>query len=194
MLGCCPFPAASSEGDMAATLRAGTAADAESIAMLHVAIWQETYRDLAPAAAREALDLAMRLKRWRARLEQTDGSEFAVIAEVDGVPVGFGHCGPAGEAVFENRGEINSLYVDGRHGRQGFGRALMAEMTQFMMAKGYRRIGLGVVVGNDPAIAFYTRLGGHIAATYTDPGPLWRSQNYLMAWDDLTALIAACRR
>lgn len=178
---------------MALILRAGTAADAESIAALHVAIWQATYRDLAPVAAREALDLPMRLKRWTARLARTDGSEFAVIAEVDGMPVGFGHCGPAGEPVFEDRGEINSLYVDGRHGRQGIGRKLMAVMTEFLMAKGYRRIGLGVVVGNDPAIAFYTRLGGQIAATYVDPGPLWRSQNHLMAWDDLPGLIAACR-
>ena len=48
---------------------------------------------------------------------------------------------------------------------------------------------LGVVEGNQPAIDFYTKLGGRLAGSYTDAGPLWRSRNQIMVWDDLQALL-----
>jgi len=47
-----------------------------------------------------------------------------------------------------------------------------------------------VVNGNDHAIAFYQHLGGQRIGRYTDPGPIWRSDNLVYAWDDLTALAA----
>ena len=47
-----------------------------------------------------------------------------------------------------------------------------------------------VVVGNAPAIAFYEALGGRKAGAYTDPGPMWRSENLFYVWDDLAPLMA----
>jgi ribosomal protein S18 acetylase RimI-like enzyme len=61
-------------------------------------------------------------------------------------------------------------------------------MAAALAERGYAALGLGVVVGNAPAIAFYEAQGGRRAGAYTDPGPLWRSHNLLYAWDDLAAL------
>jgi hypothetical protein len=58
-----------------------------------------------------------------------------------------------------------------------------------MMKAGYNGVGLGVVAGNNPAIAFYGGMGGTRAGSYTDPGPVWRSDNYLYVWDDLPVLV-----
>jgi hypothetical protein len=59
-----------------------------------------------------------------------------------------------------------------------------------MKEAGYSGIGLGVVAGNNPAITFYNEMRGTRVGNYTDPGPIWRSDNYLYVWDDLPALIA----
>jgi hypothetical protein len=59
---------------------------------------------------------------------------------------------------------------------------------------GAHGVGLGVVVGNDAALAFYQSLGGRISGTYTDPGPLWRSENHLVIWNDIPALVAVTSR
>jgi ribosomal protein S18 acetylase RimI-like enzyme len=78
--------------------------------------------------------------------------------------------------------------------RMGIGRDLLLHLARHMKEAGYNGVGLGVVVGNDPAIAFYKRMGGERAGSYTDPGPVWRSQNYLYVWDDLPALMAQERK
>ena len=40
-----------------------------------------------------------------------------------------------------------------------------------------------------PAMLFYERLGGRRAGGFTDPGPLWPSDNIVFVWDELSALI-----
>ncbi|WP_395672583.1 GNAT family N-acetyltransferase [Inquilinus sp.] len=156
--------------------------------MLHVAVCRDTYRDLAPASAMGALDLARRQARWEAIL--ADPAQIALVAEVDGALAGFGLAGPPGDPAYGDRGEVKYLYVGRDFARRGLGRRLLAAMAAALAERGYPALGLGVVVGNDPAIAFYEAQGGRRIGAYTDPGPMWRSDNLLYAWDDLTALAA----
>jgi hypothetical protein len=51
----------SGKGMTEIALRRAQQADAEAIARLHVQVWRETYRHLAPEAAFKALDEAVRL-------------------------------------------------------------------------------------------------------------------------------------
>jgi ribosomal protein S18 acetylase RimI-like enzyme len=88
------------------------------------------------------------------------------------------------------RAEIKFLYVDGACKRQGIGHRLLAALARDLRSFGYASAALGVVVGNGPAIAFYEAVGGRPIGRYTDPGPLWRSENIIYAWDDLERLIA----
>ena len=98
-------------------------------------------------------------------------------------------CGAPSVPELGPRAEILHLYVDPAFAGRGLGRRLMRDLARHARAEGYPGVALGVVEGNDGAIAFYERLGGRCIGRYTDPGPIWRSQNLAYAWDDLTPLI-----
>jgi ribosomal protein S18 acetylase RimI-like enzyme len=171
---------------MTFTVRRATPEDVATIAPFHVAIWRETYRGLAPAHLFDTMDVGLRLKRWQGILAEP--TRTTLLAELDGALAGFGLCGPPGDAIFEGRGEIKNLFVGTAYSRRGIGRRLMGEMASLLAARGHKGVGLGVVVGNAPAIAFYESLGGRKASAYTDPGPMWRSDNLLYVWDDVATL------
>lgn len=170
-------------------LRAATLSDAPAIARLHLASWRQAYRDLAPPEAFEALDEAMRLRRWTATLASPAAQQAVVVAERDGRLAGMGMASAPSQASFGARGEIGSLYIDPDFQRLGLGRRLLSALARQIADWGYGGAALGVVVGNDPAIAFYEALGGQAAGRYLDPGPLWRSQNLVFVWDRLSDLI-----
>lgn len=172
-------------------VRVATLADAPAIARLHLASWRLAYRDLAPPEVFDALDEALRLKRWTATLTQPSAQQAVVVAECDGRLAGMGMASAPSQAAFGARGEIGSLYIDPGFQRLGLGRRLMLALAGEIAAWGYGGAALGVVVGNDRAIAFYEALGGQVAGRYLDPGPLWRSENLIFVWDELATLIGA---
>jgi ribosomal protein S18 acetylase RimI-like enzyme len=166
-------------------IRPATPNDLDAIVPLHVAVWRDTYRDLAPAEAVERLDEAARRPLWVAMLGRP-----GTLAAVDGTAlVGFAQVAPAGDAAFEGRPELKYLYVARSHARQGIGRRLLSEAARYAVAQGHRDLGVGVVVGNAPAIRFYEASGARRAGLYRDPGPLWRSDNALYVWDSLAPLV-----
>ncbi len=173
---------------MALTIRTAVAGDADAIAALHVDVWRRTYRDLAPAAAYDALDLAARRRSWDAILSEARADAATLVAEKDGTLAGFAHGGPPGNDAFGGRGEVKYFYVATKFARQGIGRVLLATLAGRLADRGYQGIALGVVVGNEPALAFYRALGAQVIGRYADPGPLWRSDNHLCAWDGARAL------
>jgi hypothetical protein len=67
----------------------------------------------------------------------------------------------------------------------------MAGLAGELADQGYGGCALAVVVGNERAMGFYRRLGGREIGGFTDPGPLWRSENVVFAWDELTMLTKA---
>jgi ribosomal protein S18 acetylase RimI-like enzyme len=169
------------------TIRTARLEDAPAIAQLHVAVWRETYRDLAPPEAMRALDLAKRQARWVEMLVTAERT--VLVAEREGKIVGIGTAGAATVPELGNHGEILYLYVDPLHGRAGIGRALMRQLALALKAQGYSSVALGVVEGNRAAIDFYKKLGGRVAGSYIDPGPLWRSRNQMIVWDDVQVLL-----
>jgi len=171
-------------------LRTAVYEDAAAIARLHDQVWRTTYRDLATPAAWEGLTEAVRAERWRETLADP-GRWTTLVAERDGAIAGFGSAGAPSETMFEGRGEIRWLHVDPQVQGAGLGRALMAALAGELAARGYGGCALAVVVGNDRAIGFYRRLGGREIGGFTDPGPLWRSENIVFAWDELTMLTKA---
>lgn len=176
---------------MTIKIRSAQQADAQSIARLHDQTWRETYRGLAPEAAYEILTESVRLSRWQEMLVLERSGRTMLLAEADGHLAGFGVAGPPSHEAFLNRAEVKFLYVGAAFKRMGIGRNLLIQLARQMMEFGYSGMALGVVVGNDPAIAFYEALGGRRAGGYTDPGPVWRSENFIYAWDDLPRLIGS---
>jgi len=164
-------------------------ADAEAIAALHAAVWHATYRHLAPPAAVAALTEARRLWQWQDVLGGSDSGSLTLIAEIDGRIVGFVHAAAPQEPLFDARREVKYLYVGRALARRGIGRLLLTRIAFMLHAQGHQAMALGVVAGNEPAIQFYEALGGKLIGRYTDPGPLWRSENLLYAWDDLAVFV-----
>lgn len=172
------------------SIRAAGIADAQSIADFHVKVWRHTYATLAPAVAHATLDEAYRGQRWREKLVSADVDQMVLVAEANGQIVGIGAAGRPSEPIFGDRGEIKFLYVDPGSQRRGIGRMLLARLTEHLKAREFRGVALGVVKGNAAAIAFYRALDGDLAGEFIDPGPIWRSENLVFFWDDVTPLIA----
>jgi ribosomal protein S18 acetylase RimI-like enzyme len=169
------------------SIRTAMPEDAPAIAALHVAVSHETYRDLAPAEAIQRLNLPYREARWRETLVKAERT--ALVAESDGRIVGVGTAGAPTVPELSDSGEILHLYVDRDHTGRGIGRLLMRHLARALHDQGYRSLALGVVDGNTGAIAFYKKLGGRPAGSYIDPGPIWRSRNQIVVWDDLKILL-----
>lgn len=162
-------------------IRPATPADAGAIAGLHVAVWRQTYADLAPAAAIARLDAAHRLPGWRAAL--APGAPGAtLLAEIGGVPVGFVRYGPASQPELGEGGEIKHLYIAPDCARRGIGRQLLTAALAGLKQAGFNAAALAVVRGNDRALAFYRAEGATLGGAFTDAGPLWRSDNLILRW------------
>lgn len=91
--------------------------------------------------------------------------------------------GPSQHEVFAGRLEIKHLYVAQKAQGRGLGRCLLQKALSFADDPAVPGIALAVVRQNSPARQFYQRLGGTEIGQFTDPGPLWRSENIVLAWD-----------
>lgn len=137
------------------------------------------------------MDEAFRVARWTAILTDPPAHQLVLVAERDGGLLGVAAAAAPSQAAFGDRGEIKSVYIDPEAKRTGLGRRLMALLAGQLAAWSYPGAALGVVAGNAPAIAFYQALGGRIEGGYADPGPIWKSENLVMVWDDLDILTRA---
>jgi len=164
------------------TTRQATPDDLDAIVDLHVDVWRRIYRDLAPPAAFQALDHAKRRTSWSVTLAAETPDKATFLALLDDQLMGLISVGPATQDAFGDAGEIKHLYVSAASARRGVGRILLTIGLDHLRRAGYRRAALAVVTDNTPAIAFYEAQGGRPAGTFTDAGPLWRSENTIFEW------------
>lgn len=163
-------------------VRAASPADLDAITGFHVRLWRDTYRDLAPPDAHAALDESRRRPGWQAKLAESGPGNRTLLAISHNRIAGLVCLGPAGHSALQPGGEIHHLYVDPEYERRGIGRHLLALALDELRTAGHDRAALAVVAGNRPARAFYRALGGVEAGRFTDPGPLWRSDNIIVQW------------
>jgi GNAT superfamily N-acetyltransferase len=84
----------------------------------------------------------------------------ALIAESDGEPAAYALWHFAYNANYGTRFlQLQHLYVEARRRRMGIGRRLIAAVAREALDQGCVGLVLGVVAGNDDAIAFYRALG-----------------------------------
>ena len=163
-------------------IRPATPADVDAIARFHVAVWRETYRDIAPKAAWKALGVERRRPSWARVLGESDGFGGALLAEDDGRITGLASFARPSHPAFDGMAEITHLYVDASRRGEGLGRRLLEAALEKAAAAGFPGAGLAVVRENRAARDFYQALGGVETVVFTDPGPLWRSDNIVVAW------------
>ena len=155
---------------MTATIRPCRPDDAETLVNLVRAL--AVYEKLEPfaRAAPEA---------FRAHLFGPRPAAEAILAEVDGEPVGFALF----FATFSTfRGQpglyLEDLFVQPEHRGRGIGKALLATVARLAVARGCGRLEWSVLDWNAPAIGFYRSLGARPMDEWTtyrlDDEPLAR--------------------
>ncbi|WP_119296159.1 GNAT family N-acetyltransferase [Streptomyces sp. YIM 130001] len=151
---------------MSIRVRAMTLADAEAVAAIRVRGWQSAYRGLVPDGHLDAMDVTENAARQRERLLHRDPLTTDLVAERDGVAIGWGCVGPyrpgggsAPEPADRPDGELYALYVDPHAFGTGAGRALLTALLEMAAAAGHGRLLLWVLEGNVLARRFYERSG-----------------------------------
>ena len=103
-------------------------------------------------------------KRKRQLLEKSAGGELRIDMARDkdtGEPVGY--C--VSTVSEDNKGEVDSIFVEEYYRRSGIGDNLMKQAMGWMRGKSVSRIVVGVITGNDDALKFYGRYGFYPRAT-----------------------------
>jgi ribosomal protein S18 acetylase RimI-like enzyme len=139
-------------------VRPATLNDATAIARVHVASWRSTYRGMLPDDFLASLSDAGYAERWKRVI--AEGASRVYVAEDAGEVVGFASGGRerAGEQGYE--GELYAIYVLDAAQRRGFGRELVRAAVGGLRELGLADLIIWVLRDNEPARAFYERLGG----------------------------------
>lgn len=135
---------------------------------------QVDIRAAEPADVELIFSLVMQLAEYERAPEQVRGtptlladalfgdtpSAEAVIAELDGEPVGFALFYTT-FSTWECRPGIwlEDLYIPPKHRRGGIGRALIAHLAAIAVSRGCTRLEWTALDWNEPALGFYRKLG-----------------------------------
>jgi L-amino acid N-acyltransferase YncA len=147
-------------GDVA--VRVAVAEDAEAIRRIYN-VYVETSTvtfDLVPRS----------LADQRAWLAARTGAHVALVAEHDGVLVGFGSLSPYKERPAYSTSVEDSVYVDVAHHGSGIGRALLAGLLDAAEASGFHAVFARIVGGHEASIRLHAGLGFDIVGTEREVG------------------------
>ena len=170
-------------------IRSARVEDADAIAAVHVQAWKETYTGIFPASVLDRLDVAERAAAWRTRIPDLAKNRQALrVALVDDQIVGFAGCGPSRKAELGADGEIYMINIVNRGKRRRFGARLMLEIANALTSDGFRGCGLWVLEKNEPARAFYARLGGIAGVTVEDDHDGVKLNDLAILWPKMETL------
>lgn len=154
-------------------IREATVADAEMVAVAHVAAWRAGYAGQLPEEFLAGLSVESRTSSWRKVFAGSgSGGGRTLVAVVDGNVLGFASVGPSRDVgAPAGTGELWGLYTHPDAWRQGIGTALHSAAMGALADAGFARATLWVLTTNARARSFYEGRGwrpdGH---TQTD----WR--------------------
>lgn len=140
--------------------------DAEAVADLHIAVWEEAYAGLMPESVfvERRKGRAERIERWHQIIASSPAP--TTVAEYDGALVGFASAGPGRDDDIEVAEELWALYVRASWWGSGLGHRLLTD------ALGDRPAYVWVLRGNERGIGFYERQGFALDGAEHDDPPL----------------------
>ncbi len=169
-------------------LRTASPADASAIAKVYIDSWGTTYRGLIPAPVLDGMRVLKQTMDWWAVLCRSEPGRGAVVAQDSGGGVfGFISFGVARQLQKDNCGEVYTLYLLASRQGRGIGSRLLAVAARRMAASGFRSLAIWALSDN-PACAFYERLGGTVVdrRTVTLGGAKLEETCYL--WPEIDCL------
>lgn len=184
-----PKPMRMSQGPV---IRRARPADAEGLARVNIAAWQDAYPGVLPEGYLLGMSSQTDARRWRVDLWRPQpGTRVFVADDPARGPqrriLGYGMCGPQRSRLPGIDGEFYALYVDPAVQQGGLGRRLMAAMADYMIG---RRITSACVwvLRDNPARWFYQGLGGRLAGEQAIPFAGIKLPQLAYAWPDTSAL------
>lgn len=140
-------------------VRPATPDDATAIATVHIRSWQETYTGQIPADYLARLDdsIERRAGYWRRTIEGE--SEWVFVAEINGQVVGFASCGAAREGLGRFDSELYTIYLLRQAQGMEAGKTLFRAIVRTLCEQGFTSMIVWVLATNEPAKAFYVRMG-----------------------------------
>ena len=157
--------------------------DLESIAGLYVRNHKAAYRGLLSDAYLDALNDRWALEKWERELQDADTVLWAAF-EGDSI-LGFAAGLP--DAELEQTWYLESLHVaEGARGK-GVGTALIRTAARYAQERGFRRMSVCIVRGNDRAGELYRRLGAGHYSFFEDDFRETVSESEKLVWEQLPA-------
>ncbi len=176
---------------LAPLIREATAIDAESIARVRVLSWRAAYRGIIDDTYLDALSVDVGRDRYLRSFDPAPAAGFTrVAADDDGRVVGFATGGVArGPGAARRQGEVWMIYLMPNAQRHGLGTRLMRSMARGLDRRGLGSMVVWALARNEPARAFYERLGGRTIAERTSVVGARQLDEVAYGWDDLQGLM-----
>ena len=179
-------------GEVEIVFREASANDVEAIAALHADSWRRHYRGAFLDSFLDGDAVADRQAVWGERLTAAGAYRFTVVADRNGVVVGFAHMildeDPQWGAL------LDSLHVTHQLKRQGIGSQLLGAAVHGLARRrpADSRFHLWVLDQNTAAQSFYAACGGtKVETTLRGPFPGGsRALCHRMAWPDAGVLLS----
>ncbi|HWY20426.1 MAG TPA: GNAT family N-acetyltransferase [Candidatus Acidoferrum sp.] len=143
------------------SIRAATEHDAVAISHVHVQSWRTTYAGIVPEEYLATLNEAERVLLWREWLTR---DIQVYVADLDGEIVGFISGGAIREPVQTYDAELYAIYLLEQAQRQGIGTALLKELAESLLSKGFTSMIVWVLETN-PWRNFYVKSSAQIVTT-----------------------------
>jgi GNAT superfamily N-acetyltransferase len=143
------------------SIRAATEHDAVAISHVHLQSWRTTYAGIVPDEYLATLNEAERVILWRQWLSR---DIQVYIADLDGETMGFISGGAIREPVQNYDAELYAIYLLEQAQRQGIGTALLKELAESLLSKGFTSMIVWVLEKN-PWRNFYVKSNAQIVAT-----------------------------
>jgi L-amino acid N-acyltransferase YncA len=167
-------------------IRAAQLPDAPHIAHVQVESWRTTYQGIVPDTYIASLDKEARTHNWQEWLA-SNGIQVFVAEDAAGI-FGFLSGGAIRDPAEDYDAELYVMYLLNTHQKQGAGRALMRTLASSLHAQGFKRLLVWALEANQPAIAFYQRLGAILVATKSIDIGGKELSDLALGWPDLSQL------
>jgi len=138
-------------------IRLANIEDAETIATIHVCVWQIAYKEIVPAEYLASLSIQERANLWRRVI--SEGHRTVLLAIAPNGEVGFISFGPSRDKDGQDKAEIYALYVLPQFWHQGIGRELLDEAERRLENRHFITLTLWVLEKNAVARRFYEPRG-----------------------------------
>jgi ribosomal protein S18 acetylase RimI-like enzyme len=161
--------------------------DAAAVAKVHVDGWRTAYRGI---VSQEYLDSLSYEKRRQGFLERlrTQADAITLVAEESGLVFGMVLARPNEDIQSRYVGQIYAIYLLEEHRRRGAGRALVEAVCRRFIECGILSMIIWVLEANEPARAFYERLGGRLVDRQIVTIGRQELPEVAYGWEDISTL------